>query len=144
MSILCLRSFFFLIGRAFALSVFSLVRDTLSTWVAVIQNTEAQRLEYCHDCHLALINFRKGTTYSMPIAHTCNLCTIMYCRVRGNPTLTLPFCTTFGISLKQCTSDYFWEKNVEPLQWLLQENTSRMSLMGHGPTNLYRKENGAF
>jgi hypothetical protein len=114
MSILCLRRYIF-IGRTFALSVFSLVRETWSTRAAVIQNTVAQRLEYCPACHLAHINLRKGTTY-----YTCNICT---CRVRGNPTLTLPFCTTFGRSLKQCISDYFWEKNVEPLQWLLQENT---------------------
>ncbi len=65
MSILCLRSYIS-IGRTFALSVFSLVREAWSTRAAVIQNTEAQRLEHCPDCHLAHINLRKGTTYSMP------------------------------------------------------------------------------
>jgi hypothetical protein len=38
----------------------SFVRETWSTWAAVIKNTEAYRLEYCPDCHLALISLRKG------------------------------------------------------------------------------------
>jgi hypothetical protein len=40
--------------------IFSLVRVTWSTQAAVIQNTEAYRLENCTDCHLAQISFRKG------------------------------------------------------------------------------------
>ncbi len=46
--------------RLFAFSIFLLVRVTWSTKAAVIQNTEAYRLEYCTDCHLAQISFRKG------------------------------------------------------------------------------------
>ncbi len=36
------------------------MRVTWSTGAAVIQNTEASRLEYCPDCHLAQISLRKG------------------------------------------------------------------------------------
>jgi hypothetical protein len=43
-------------------SVFSPVRETLSTGAAAIQNTEAQRLEYCPDCHLAQISLRNGAS----------------------------------------------------------------------------------
>ncbi len=47
-------------GRPFPFSVFSLVSETSSTWTMIIQNTEAWRLEYDPECHLAQISLRKG------------------------------------------------------------------------------------
>ncbi len=48
-------------GRLETVSFFHLfiVRETWSTLAAVIQNTEAERLQYCPDCHHAQISLRK-------------------------------------------------------------------------------------
>ncbi len=45
--------------RPFPLSVFSLVRETWSTQSAVIQSSEAYRLEYFSDYHLDQISLKQ-------------------------------------------------------------------------------------